>query len=69
MLRTRTSVDAERNRFVLKTADAALTVMFNEKTTFSLNGKPAKAADVMKTGLKAKVAHNDFMALGVDATQ
>jgi hypothetical protein len=63
------SVDGEHNHFVLKTEYAALTMTVNEKTTYSLNGKSAKAEDALKAGLKAKVTHNDFMALRVDATQ
>ncbi|MEX2216127.1 MAG: hypothetical protein WD768_18595 [Phycisphaeraceae bacterium] len=61
------SVNMDKHEFVLKTEqDREVTVKFDEKTTFWVDGKEAQASEALKADASAKVLHKKGLAMKVD---
>ncbi len=61
-------VDLEKNYFQIRHADADMTIVINEKTIFTINGKEAKPEEALKKGHAAVVTHEGRVAIRVDVT-
>jgi len=61
------SIDAEHHRFVIKTEQLATTIMVNDKTVFTLDGKEVEMGEALQVGRNVTVVHTDRTATRVDA--
>ena len=62
------SVDTAAKSFVLTVAGKDMTIKYDDKTTYTLDGKPSTRDKALVAGNKAKVTHTGNLATTVDAT-
>lgn len=64
------SVDAKRNQFVISASEEGeeITLRFNRRTQFTLDGEESSVEEALKKGHEANVKHRDNLAIRVDAT-
>ena len=61
-------IDAEKKTFIVKTDELATSIMVNDKTVFTLDGKEVEMSEALKVGRTVVVVHEDRTATRVDAT-